>query len=225
MNQTDFIKYIRLMTKNPSFTLTTDEVGLFNEYLSLYTSQLIKMGMFDMSIINNQKAYDIPFCQLDYLPVPIWQEGTTNKPLIIQKKNAKTGDIKDLFIDKDYDLEFIVIGDYKYIIGVNFKCLSCNCECEKIIINGVYGFRVDEEISNFIYLILFKNLSSTLPTGNSCKENIKSESTGNYSVTYYDKPTTGTNTTAFSSNPLMISSYPQVADLLGFYRKYFIQLY
>jgi hypothetical protein len=217
MNYLEFRDYIRIVKKNPTFELTSIEQDFFNEYLSLYTSQLKKLGLFYFGTQTIRRRYDILFCQLDYLSTPIWQE----TGLKVEKWNIKSNTYQLLTLNNDYIYDYAYIDDKQYVRGIDFACLSCNCECEKIVITGNYGIEIDLSIFYPLYLALYSSIGTAVPSG-SCKDNIKSEKTGNYSVTYYDKTqTTKTNSTY---NPQMIYSYPEIWDIIQYYKQFFITL-
>jgi hypothetical protein len=216
INSTGFIDFIKIIKKDPNFTLTTTDLGYYEEYMALYASQIKKFDLFYFETYKSNREYDILTCQLQYLATPIWQE----KNLKVSKLDIKSNTLTPLILNQDYRCDYLYIEDKKYIRGLNFNCLSCNCECEKIVINGIYGFDFDENLIRFIYLAMYQAIG-TVPTNTSCKDNIKSETTGNYSVTYYDKTNTTVKTnTAF--NPLMIYSYPQIWEIIQYYKQFFI---
>jgi hypothetical protein len=219
--QVDFETFISRIY-NITYTIPSNQIGLFEYYKMLYIRQLKSFDVFDLSDKIKEKRYEIAFCRLEYLPTPLWQKDNDFK---ICKINLHDGTSMDLIEDKDYWFETIDLDDYEYIIGINFKCLSCNCECEMIKIKGNYGIKITDELSNYMFNVIYSALKTgSNITANGCKDNIEYERTGNYNVKYKSNTST-TNTKTFEKNPNDITSYPFIYSLIAYYKRYFIKLY
>jgi len=191
--QSQFESYIRIVTSNPTYTIPADKVGLFSYYDDMYTEQLQELDLFNFTNVVQTREYRIPYCELTYLPIPLFQ----NTPaLVVEKQTIGSDTSLVLNQGKDYTLEKINLNIKSYTLALNFKCLSCNCECEVIKVTGVYGIDMPRYLQNAIMNIIYNNLqptSSTTIGGNDCCANIKSKSDGaGYSVTYYDKASSST---------------------------------
>ena len=219
ITQAQFETYIRNATGNSTYTLTSSQLGLFSYFIALYQEQLQESGILDVTKTIQSREYDIAYCQLEYLATPIWQEAG----LVVEKLTRGSNTSLVLNKNEHYTYKTFQIGLDKYIQAIDFKCLSCNCECEIIRITGYYGIKIPQYILNLIMNIIYNNLATGTVTtigGSDCCSNIKSKSDGSgFSVTYYDKPVTTLATTKDKDNLL---SYPIISNWLNKYYKYFI---
>ncbi len=202
-----------------SYTVPTAVKGRFEYYLELYLFQLreTRLFNFDNPKISTTIRYSIPFCKLSYLVTPIWH--TINK---VEKLNIKTGNATELIEFKDYYTETVNITSHEYIHALNFKCLSCICECEKIVVTGNYGIDLPDILIKNLFLIIYNNLGTINPLGgDSCCANIKSKSSGEGTVTFYDKQKLSTNILKNADN---ILSYPIISNLILKYKKHFVSI-
>jgi hypothetical protein len=227
INQTDFEQYISTIY-NITYSIPTAQLGLFNYYLSLYKRQLSEQGVFNMKANPNTistKKYDIPFCNLDYISIPVWLVEQVST-LEISKVDLSTGTSRILVENRDYWLETIEMDEHEYAIGLNFKCLSCNCECEIIQVKGKFGFILTTEFMDYLYNILYSALKTgSIVASTNCKDNIETERTGNYSVKYVSKSVSTTTSSGFEKNINDIYSYPYIFNTISLYMRYFIKLY
>lgn len=226
INKTNFESFISSIY-DISYTVPVSQQSLFNYYVRLYKRQLAEHNVFNLNTDPDKlttKRYDIPFCSLEYLVTPVWLLETTNT-IVVKKINYRNGTTQVLEQFKDFWFEQIEIDEKIYVIGINFKCLSCNCECEIIEVTGKYGFNLTQELEEYIYNIIYTALKTgNINTANGCKDNIESERTGNYNVKYRNT-TQNTTQTGFEKNVNNIYSFPYVFDTVSYYMKYFIKLY
>jgi hypothetical protein len=221
ITKTQFEIYIRQVTGNSTYALTSSQLGLFSYYVDLYTEQLTELDILNLDDSISTIEYPIPYCQLQYLSTPLWQE----TGLVIEKYELGSNTPLVLNKNQQYSYNAFNIGITKYINAIDFKCLSCNCECEIIKITGKYGVKIPTYIMNLLMNIIYNNLnvSATSIGGSDCCSNIKSKSDGSgFSVTYYDKVTTAA--TASTKDKDNILSYPIILKWVNKLRFYFISI-
>jgi hypothetical protein len=222
--KTQFELYIQVLTNNPSYTVTPAQLGLFFYFIDLYEEQLLSISADDYPIFNFTdkiitKVYDIKVCSLYLLPTPLWLSYQ------VEKYNLKTKAITPLVEYDHYTTDTKSFNSNEYLYSLNFNCLTCNCECEKIRITGVFGIKIPDRVLHLIMNIVYNNITTGSTVGSSdCCANIKSKSDGaGFSVTYYDKPLTQlqTGTTKQADN---ILSYPIIARMVYNYQSRFLHL-
>lgn len=217
ITRASFETYIKAYSNNPAYVLSPALVGQFNYLVDLYQAQLEDLGIFNFTNLEETRSYEVPFCELNYLPIPIWKSISKVEKLEIKTK-AKTV----LILNTDYFLEPIVINQVRHTNALDFKCLSCSCACERLLVTGIYGVDVPSYVINTLSLIIHNNLGTELSLGGSdCCANIKAKSSGQGSVTYYDKVATVSNIKQ-SDN---IISYPVINRFLLALKRKFIKFY
>ena len=222
ITQSQFENYIRSITGNPTYTLTASQIGIFSYYNSLYFEQLSSIQadnypMFNFTNSTRIRNYNIDYCRLEYLRTPLWKSWT------IEKLDIKTNTVKPLTEFKDYNINITNINGINYLTGIDFHCLSCNCECEKIKIVGSFGIEFPDILLNLVMNIIYNNLGSGTLGGGDCCANIKSKSADGFSVTYYDKPNTTNGASAILYKQAdNILSYPVISRFVNQYLKKFI---
>lgn len=217
ITRASFETYIKAYSNNPAYVLSSALVGQFNYFVDLYQVQLEDLGIFNFTDLEQTRSYEVPFCELNYMVIPIWKSISKVEKLMIKTKVKTT-----LILDTDYFLEPIVINQVRHTNALDFKCLSCNCICDRILVTGVYGVDVPSYVTNTISLIIYNNLGTGLSLGGAdCCANIKAKSSGQGSVTYYDKISTVYNTKQ-SDN---IISYPVINRFLLALKRKFIKFY
>lgn len=197
-----------------SYVVPADQVGFFNFLLNKYQDQLKSLNIFNFTNSPSIRRYRIAYCQLQYLPVPLWQSITA-----IKKIDIKTNVEKILIENTDYttfDSKVNIFG-FDYIQALDFKCLSCNCQCEVIQIEGIYGVMMPDSLRDALFLIIYKNLQIMSTIGVNACNDIESISAGNISIRNRANKTDKMNINN-------ILSYPEFENLKN-YQMHFLKIY
>ncbi|MGL5964717.1 MAG: hypothetical protein ACRCZ2_10035 [Fusobacteriaceae bacterium] len=197
------------------YAIPATQVGRFNYLKDKYLEQVEELNIFNLDDVVSTKNYDIPHCSLEYLPVPLWSRIDT-----VVKISIKDSQQTNLVVDTDYsvDTDTIKINKIDYIQALNFKCLSCNCACEKIRVTGKYGLVFSTNLLNALFLILYKNIQKDELTSVDCCDDIESIQAGSVTLKYSNSDLTT------DEDVDDIFSYPEFTNL-GKYKKHFIRLY
>lgn len=220
-SQSQLESYISSIT-GTIYTVPVSKIGLMNYYFTLYESQLEQLNIFNVDDIVTQRDFEIAYCNLDYLPIPLFETITK-----VEKFNKITGVSIDLTNSNKYYQDIRKIDGLNYILALNFKCLSCNCECEVIRITGKYGIKPNQNLINFIYSIIYENLQSnnSVPSSssNSCCDDLESINAGSIAIKFKNSTTQAVKTT--TTNPNDLFSYSSINSLIVYYLRHFTIIY
>lgn len=193
----------------------------FNNYLSLYTRQLLMSGIIsDNTVI--EETYDLE-CGKKYIPIPVFQDNVNFK---VERVNIPTNTKTLLVKDIDYRVKKKNVMQAVYNTVLDLTCLSCSCECDYFIVTGNKGFKLDQDFLNIIMNIIYNNLTSsgslgTTIGGSDCCANIQSKSIGGLTVNY--KTTATANSAKIIKNSEFILSYPVIMQMIQSLQYYYIQ--
>lgn len=97
---------------------------------------------------NLTKVYDFNACGEFYLACPVWQ---TYSVKIGEKSNPTN--LTLLVLDRDYR-EQKSHADSQKTIGLDFSCLRCNCKCEFVQIEGIFGYKLPDILVKMIFKLI-----------------------------------------------------------------------
>jgi hypothetical protein len=146
----------------------TDYVGNIQEVellLELYLGEISAVIPIEKAGVT--KIYTFDACGQFYLACPTWQDYTVR---IGAKKD--TTNLTELSKNKDF-LEQLSHTDDTKIIGLDFSCLRCNCECEVVEISGKFGYKLPDIFIKMIFKLVASFYPSDGSTGPCCEENGK----------------------------------------------------
>lgn len=214
-NQTLFEEWYSAYSGN-TYTVPANQVGFFNDFRDTYERQLVELGIFNFTGAESVQTYNIPYCSLEFLPIPLWKTITSVKKIDIVK-GTETLLLEGVHFYHDNLTKKVILGN-EYIIALNFACLSCNCSCQKIRIEGQYALDFPISLRNDLFLVIFNNMKNKAdPDFESC-DDIESISAGNITI---KKSTTKVEDKTDVNN---IFSYPKFRGL-GLVASNFLKIY
>jgi len=159
-------------TNSQPFTGDTADVEFL---LSMYQEEISSIINLERS--NFTKSYTFDACSQFYLAVPIWK----NYTVTMLDKGSNSG--LTLEENKDYIVQKSQIEDDK-IIGLDFSCLRCNCKCEIVRINGIFGYKLSDYIVKIIFRLISQITSNDCCDDTLANKTIEKITVGNVTKTY-----------------------------------------
>jgi hypothetical protein len=156
------------------YTCNSAEVELL---LEMYLSEISTIIPIEKA--NVTKIYTFNGCGEFYLACPVWENYTVK----IGAKNDMSN-LTALAEGKDYLGQYSHVNSDK-IIGLDFSCLRCNCQCEIVKIAGDYGYKIPDMLVKMIFKLIVELSQSGFD--NCCSDDgriLTSVKTGSVSKSY-----------------------------------------
>lgn len=138
-------------------------VSYIETVLSVWEQQIDQYIGTQFTITDKNVDYRINQCQDTYLHIGSWQVDGLHIQLLNRYKQV----VKILQLDTDYHLVFSF--DKKCVIGLDFRCLSCLCDCQYIRVTGSWGW--SDTVPGTVKLLLI-NLVRLLISTNQSNSNL-----------------------------------------------------
>jgi hypothetical protein len=182
----------------------------FERWLGIYKSQLSNYFRFDDT--SKSKFLNIESCGQSkvFLSMPLVVDTST----LIEEYNIKTRMLTTLTKDVDFMYSSDTFDTQDYSYALDFECLGCICQCEKIKITGIWGVELPSYLELAIYNLI--ESKSQVLTTDPCQE-IESEKIGEYQVKYRD---TATKTSSLDINN--VYSIPLLSQFLAQIQTHFL---
>ena len=131
-NYDDFKTLTGLIVVPSGFT-----VSYINEFLQSWSDQVDIFCNTTFKLLpNSKKNYPIPNCQASVVYIDSWQDDANLVITNVSKSNNTSTPII-----KGVNFEYIYSKDNKCIVGLDFGCKDCLCECEQITVRGTFGWQ------------------------------------------------------------------------------------
>lgn len=140
------LTYTDFITIYPTTTLTQGKV---EQLLASYKVMLSQYFRFDD--ISTSKFFDVDGCGANLVSIPVFE---LNNTLLVEGYDIRTRMLTTLVSDIDFGFKTFDFNDLTFVYALDFNCLGCVCECERIKVTGLWKPKLPTYLEAYIYEII-----------------------------------------------------------------------